>query len=163
MLTFSNFSTLYLTGESSHWSSSLKQLNDASTEEGTSDKERDDPKSEPESDPRQDSVEELLDSYERRRLHRRGATRQSFRDVVRERGSLRQRRHRLPSEAAGSSLLGQDEDEASLAIRHMALCHEDTSAGAVHCFQDEFGESAFVFFVLHFSLIVFHLDSRIFF
>eukprot|EP00112_Aurelia_sp_Birch-Aquarium-sp1_P002145 Seg1232.15 transcript_id=Seg1232.15/GoldUCD/mRNA.D3Y31 product="Pecanex-like protein 3" protein_id=Seg1232.15/GoldUCD/D3Y31 len=126
-------------GESSHWSSSLKQLNDASTEEGTSDKERDDPKSEPESDPRQDSVEELLDSYERRRLHRRGATRQSFRDVVRERGSLRQRRHRLPSEAAGSSLLGQDEDEASLAIRHMALCHEDTSAGAVHCFQDEFG------------------------
>ena len=145
---------MYLAGESSHWSSSLKQLNDVSTEEGTSDKERDDPKSEPDSDPRQDSVEELLDSYERRRLHRRGATRQSFRDVVRERGSLRQRRHRLPLEAAGSSLLGQGEDENALTIRHMALCHEDTSAGAVHCFQDEFGKSLFFFLFSSFPCLL---------
>jgi len=24
-------------------------------------------------------------------------------------------------------------------VRHVAMSHEDTSAGAVHCFKDEFG------------------------
>eukprot|EP00795_Rhopilema_esculentum_P002882 gene2882-1119_t len=131
-------------GDDSHWSTSLKHLNDGSTEEGGSDKEKDETKSEPEADTRQGFVVELLDSYEGRRLNRRGATRQSFRDYIRERSdrSLRLRRRRLVLESAGSSLLGQDDDsgdQSQNASRHVALTHDDTTAGAVHCFKDEFG------------------------
>ena len=120
----------------------LKLLNDITSDDVEPEKERSEIKSETESEAKQESAEQLLDTYERRRLHRRGATRQSFRDVVRERGPLRQRRHRLAIESAGSSLLGQDDDMAtdhSHPARHVAMSHEDTSAGAVHCFKDEFG------------------------
>ena len=135
---------MFFAGDDSHWSTSLKHLNDGSTEEGGSDKEKDETKSEPEADTRQGFVVELLDSYEGRRLNRRGATRQSFRDYIRERSdrSLRLRRRRLVLESAGSSLLGQDDDsgdQSQNASRHVALTHDDTTAGAVHCFKDEFG------------------------
>ena len=115
----------------------FKLINDLATDDLESEKVKNDN----ESDARQDIAEQILDTYERRRLHRRGATRQSFRDVVRERGPLRQRRHRLAIQSAESSLLGQEDDAAdqSNPVRHVATSHEDTSAGAVHCFKDEFG------------------------
>ena len=115
---------------------SLKLLNDITTD----DFESDTIKNDNESEARQDIAEQILDTYERRRLHRRGATRQSFRDV-RERGPLRQRRHRLAIQSAESSLLAQEDDtpDQSNQFRHVATSHEDTSAGAVHCFKDEFG------------------------
>ncbi len=138
--------------EGSGWS--LKHLDSKENEEDETDS-----KNEAEKATRSDSnviktqelVDELLDNYDRRKLRRRGATRQSFRDVVRERGSLRQRRQRLSIESAGS-LLGQEDENAenlaSLINRHMALTHEDTSTGAVHCFQDEYGENL-CYFLYH--------------
>lgn len=116
-------------------------LNEISLEDVDSERQKEDAKSETESETRHESAEELLDTYDRRRLHRRGATRQSFRDVVRERSSIRQRRNR-------SSLLGGDDDgnDHLHAVRHVAVSHEDTSAGAVHCFKDEFGTLFFVTF-----------------
>ncbi len=105
-------------------------------------------KSDSDSEMIDDCIYELLDTSERRKLRRRCATRQSFRDSTRERGSLRQRRQRLSIESAGSSLLGQDEENAenlaALINRHMALTHEDTTTGAVHCFQDEYGKSKYI-------------------
>ena len=139
-----------LLGENSHIGVRLKLLNDVTTDDLESDKEKEESKSETGSETRLEGAEELLDMYDRRRLHRRGATRQSFRDVVRERGSLRQRRHRLAIESAGSSLLGQDDDgtDPSHPVHHMAMSHEDTSAGAVHCFKDEFGMLLFLLFLV---------------
>ena len=132
-------------GDHSHTSVHLKLLNDVNPDDLGDIKERIETMNDLEAnhdsvEANQDSAEQL--TYERRRLHRRGATRQSFRDVVRERGPLRQRRHRLAIESAGSSLLGQDDDVADHSqpsVRHVAMSHEDTSAGAVHCFKDEFG------------------------
>lgn len=149
-------------GDNCHTGARLKLLNDVRTEDLELDKDREETKSETGSETRQESAEELLDTYDRRRLHRRGATRQSFRDVVRERTLLRQRRNRLAIESAGSSLLGQDEEanDHSHPMRHVAMSHEDTSAGAVHCFKDEFGQQqsakfrlilAYSFCILSFS------------
>ena len=147
--------TLRLLGDHSHASVHLKLLNDVNPDDLEDDKGRIETMNDLEAnhdsvEASQGSVEQL--AYERRRLHRRGATRQSFRDVVRERGPLRQRRHRLAIESAGSSLLGQDDDvtdhSQQPSVRHVAMSHEDTSAGAVHCFKDEFG--------LFFNIFLFH-------
>ena len=143
-------STDLASGESSQWSASLKHLSDiisegiTEEEEGENKVKTEEVKADSDSEVTRDYVEELLDSLERRSIRRRGAIRQSFRDALRERASLRQRRQRIPSESAGSSLLAQDEELSdnmtSLMKRHVAMTHDDTTAGAVHCFQDEFGK-----------------------
>lgn len=141
-----NAASSRIPSDHSHASVHLKLLNDVNPDDLEDDKGRIETMNDLEAnhdsvEASQGSVEQL--AYERRRLHRRGATRQSFRDVVRERGPLRQRRHRLAIESAGSSLLGQDDDvtdhSQQPSVRHVAMSHEDTSAGAVHCFKDEFG------------------------
>eukprot|EP00794_Sanderia_malayensis_P020280 gene20280-22266_t len=133
-----SMSTERTSGDSSHWS--LKQL-DGGSKESEDNVEEDGKKKEiskhdADSDTPRDFVEELLDH---RKLRRRGATRQSFRETTRDRGSLRQRRQRLSTESVDSSLLGQDEDNPENNDRHMALTHDDTTTGAVHCYKDEYG------------------------
>ena len=47
--------------------------------------------------------------------------------------------HSGRSGSSGAALL-QSVEESNKDGKHIAMSHEDTSAGAVHCFQDEFGE-----------------------
>lgn len=59
-------------------------------------------------------------------------------------------RQRTNSASPATSLLRQESDpnsDADLA-KHLAISYEDTSTGAVHCFQDEFGEYSCVFFTV---------------
>lgn len=61
--------------------------------------------------------------------------------------SLSRRRQRTSSGSPATSLLRQESDpndaNADLA-KHLAMSYEDTSTGAVHCFQDEFGECLYL-------------------
>ncbi|XP_066911070.1 pecanex-like protein 1 isoform X2 [Clytia hemisphaerica] len=60
------------------------------------------------------------------------------------RGTLRTRnRQRTNSGSPATSLLNQENEQSgsgSAETKHLAMTHEDTSTGAVHCFQDEFGQ-----------------------
>ena len=78
-------------------------------------------------------------------IQRIGAFRQSGGEVT-LRPYLRLR-SRTSSGSPGTSLLqheleasGGNTSEAGAENKHIATSHEDTSAGAVHCFQDEFGQ-----------------------
>ena len=69
-------------------------------------------------------------------ISRQGAVRLSS---TRSRSGLRVRRPRTDSGSPAASLLNQ-ESEGGSEIKHLAMTYEDTSAGAVHCFQDERGQ-----------------------
>lgn len=69
-------------------------------------------------------------------IARQGAVRLSS---TRSRSGLRVRRARTNSGSPAASLLNQ-ESEAGSESKHLAMTYEDTSAGAVHCFQDERGQ-----------------------
>lgn len=69
-------------------------------------------------------------------ISRQGAVRLSS---TRSRSGLRVRRARTNSGSPAASLLNQENDPGS-EIKHLAMTYEDTSAGAVHCFQDERGQ-----------------------
>lgn len=69
-------------------------------------------------------------------IARQGAVRLSS---TRSRTGLRVRRARTNSGSPAASLLNQESDGGS-EIKHVAKTYEDTSAGAVHCFQDERGQ-----------------------
>lgn len=51
-------------------------------------------------------------------------------------------RQRTNSGSPGTSLLRHesDADDGTAEAKHIAISHEDTTAGAVHCFQDQYGE-----------------------
>lgn len=74
-------------------------------------------------------------------IHRHGAIRVSTGST--RFGGLRTRqRQRTNSGSPATSLLNQESNSASASNepKHFATTHEDTSTGAIHCFQDEFGQ-----------------------
>ena len=87
----------------------------------------------------------IANSLAQRSIIRQGA----FRDSDGSRFGLRARRQRTDSGSPATSLLNQESDGnvagSSSEGKHYAFTHEDTSPGAVHCFQDVYGWYLLVF------------------
>ena len=86
----------------------------------------------------EDSGHSSSSDKQHRQIQRVGAIRMNSREST----THARLRTRTNSGSPGTSLLRHesDGDEGSSEVKHIAISHEDTSAGAVHCFQDQYGK-----------------------